>query len=73
VFPNPFQQSTTFSIENADNQSFELQIMDNYGRKIYQSTTDNGQILLTQPLNQGVYYYQVIQGGKRSSGKLLVL
>lgn len=72
VFPNPFQNTTTFSINNTDNQSFDLKIIDNLGRVIYNEKANNGQIQFQNSLNKGIYFYQITQGNKRSSGKLMV-
>ena len=72
VFPNPFHNATIFSLNNADNQSFELKIIDNLGRVIYKEQTNNGQIQFQNQLNQGIYYYQISQENKMASGKLMV-
>ncbi|OFX38129.1 MAG: hypothetical protein A2X08_08960 [Bacteroidetes bacterium GWA2_32_17] len=48
IYPNPFSQSTTLEITNAQNQKYDLNIYDVFGKTVYQSIINK-----STPLSSG--------------------
>ncbi|MBE0661617.1 MAG: S8 family serine peptidase [Bacteroidales bacterium] len=83
VMPNPFRGSTTFHIENPDQSSFEIVIIDSQGKNVtmarpytgigsnfswqWHGTDTNG-----NACSDGMYFYKIITGSHSYSGKLLL-
>jgi hypothetical protein len=73
--PNPFNDFTTFRFENEKNEEFTIIISDIMGRKLYQSSTTSGEIVIRRnELGSGLFPYRLLKTGIIiSEGKLLAL
>ncbi|HAY71965.1 MAG TPA: hypothetical protein DCX89_08745 [Saprospirales bacterium] len=77
VFPNPFRDELTFSLELQETSSLSITIYDLLGRKchkteniVYPSGKHEFKVD-TRSLQHGVYFYQINRNGEQHSGKLI--
>ncbi len=74
VYPNPFQQSTTFTFDKSL-KNVELKVHSVLGQNLSQIVAEpNGKIILERgDLKNGIFFYEILQDGKvKASGKLLI-
>ncbi|MCP4442947.1 MAG: T9SS type A sorting domain-containing protein [Aureispira sp.] len=73
VYPNPFQNQTTFEIKGGDYQQIELNVYDITGRTVQQVISADNKILLNRAnMQQGLYIYQLIGDGQLiNTGKVI--
>ncbi len=71
LYPNPASNQLTFQLGNA-NRRFNVAIFDALGKKVYSNIIENNMPVSTQSLNDGLYFYQLTDGDKIYSGKLIV-
>ena len=70
IYPNPVKSLLSFSFsENVDNVTFEL--FDIQGRKIMTKVIKNDDQVNMQELNDGIYFYRLINANKIQTGKLV--
>ncbi len=75
VMPNPASDYALLQFTNINGMKYELHIYSMEGKKVYQSATTSGQIVVSlQQFKKGMYGYQLIpaQSGKTYRGKLMV-
>lgn len=77
VFPNPFRDELTFSLELQETSTLSVTIFDLLGRKchmteniVYPSGKHEFKVD-TRSLQYGVYFYQINRNGEQHSGKLI--
>jgi hypothetical protein len=82
VFPNPFDTDTDFLFVDLARRLGEIRIFDSAGRSVRQFTAPegftprlrwDGRDATGNLLPGGVYFYEVVAGGLRSTGKLIKL
>jgi uncharacterized repeat protein (TIGR01451 family) len=74
IQPNPFHNYTTFIVENADNEQFNLEVFDLQGSKIHQQSFNGNELFFEKTLSQGLYIYHIKgNNGSRSSGRFIVM
>jgi len=70
VSPNPVSDYLTVTLDkNYENARFEL--FDMQGKKVLTENVTNQGKVNVQELNPGIYYYNIIAGQERQSGKLI--
>lgn len=81
VYPNPFSNNIYFEYNSANNESFELNIYSISGKLVYhknnikQSATGQNRFMLSAEENQlvdGIYFYEIKEGAKIKSGKIVL-
>ena len=76
IFPNPFNNSATFSFSFNENSEKILLIYDVIGKEVKRIITPKGENSTTinkNEMDEGMYFYQLIDGNKTiATGKLIV-
>jgi hypothetical protein len=76
LYPNPFDQSATLIFDNPFKNNFTLKIMDLAGRELrnIQNIFTNSLLIEKGTLNQGIYFYQLINQTKQTlvKGKMVI-
>lgn len=74
VFPNPFDQTATLTVEGLNDPYLYLEIYDLSGKRLQQYQANDNRIQLSrQQLNAGLYMYRLSgQNGLIGSGKIVV-
>lgn len=63
IYPNPFNQNTTFEFENTKNEKYSVKLFSVFGENVYtsHSTTSTNIVLPKLGLAPGIYSYQLIK------------
>ena len=73
VYPNPFHEAATVSIEGEEFLEVQFELFDMTGRMIYQKTSTDSQFQINKSnLTQGIYVYRIVADGQLlNTGKLI--
>jgi hypothetical protein len=73
ISPNPSQTQALLQFDNPLNQSFNLNIYNEFGNQIYTANTSKNYFLIPSiKFNKGYYTYQLYSEKKLSTGKFIV-
>jgi hypothetical protein len=73
IFPNPFSNSTTIHIDDANSNEWNFQVYDNLGKLVFEKMIYSQDETLSFNLTSGMYFYKVKNEKEIiSSGKLVV-
>ena len=76
VFPNPFTESTTFTISAKKQNNFSIEIFSNHGQLVLRENLNGKTEFVVEKgkLSKGIYFYKINSSdGSTVSGKLIVL
>lgn len=74
IYPNPFSTKATIEINNFDYHTYELQIVDMLGRKVYSSElTEPVTEIKTGKIQSGVYFVHILFENKIIANKKVVI
>lgn len=75
AYPNPFSEMVTISVQGADGQKLQLEVLDMAGRvvKTEQFQANNQLVLHRDDLKAGIYLFRVTSGNQQlGNGKLVI-
>lgn len=74
IYPNPFSETTTFEINDWQNQKYDIKIVNVFGKTVYQSKTLNSKsLILNLDLPNGIYFLQAIGNNLIQTKKLEII
>ena len=73
AFPNPSHDQFTISLNNDERKWITVRVMDITGKVLLQLQTTSQQITFGSQLRQGVYFAEIINGGRKQTIELVKL